>query len=116
MNEIWLNREYIEKRKWYFENLDRVVQMIRSVLDKFFSSYEIYLFGSVAEDDYTMASDIDILVVSDETPKKISERSRIISEVYRVIGFDAPVEIHLVDNKGFQWYKKFVKKFVKLYP
>jgi predicted nucleotidyltransferase len=116
MDEIWFSREYVERRRWYFENIDEIVKMIKGVLDIFFDKYEIYLFGSVAENDYTMASDIDILIVSDETPSKISERSKIIAEIYRVIGLDAPVEIHLVDQRGFRWYKRFVKKYIKLYP
>ena len=115
MDPVWLSREYVEKRRWYFENLDKVVEMIKGVLDKFFTRYEIYLFGSVAENDYTLASDIDILIVSDEVPGKLSVRSRIITEIYRALGDDAPIELHLVDHKGFQWYKRFIKRHVKLY-
>lgn len=116
MAEAWLGRRAVERRRWYFENLDRLVEMIRSVLDRFFTSYEIYLFGSVAEGDYTMASDIDILVVTDEAPRRVSERSRIVMEVYKAIGLDAPVELHLVDREGFEWYRRFARKLVKLHP
>lgn len=116
MDEVWLRRESVERRKWYFENLDKVADMIRNILDKLFNSYEIYLFGSVAEGDHTMASDIDILIVSDEVPKQISKRSEVIAKIYNTIGIDAPVEIHLVDSKGFQWYKRFMRKYIRLYP
>jgi len=49
MGELWLSRESVERRRWYFENLDKVTEMIRRILDEYFKEYEIYLFGSVAE-------------------------------------------------------------------
>jgi len=116
MGDAWLRREDVERRRWYFENLDKVVDAMRSVLDEFFSEYEIYLFGSVAEGDYTMASDIDILVVSREAPRQVSKRSEVVSRIYSAIGLDAPVEVHLVDPEGFQWYRRFMRRCVRLYP
>jgi len=103
-------------RGWYFENIGRVVEVIRAVLDERFERYEVYLFGSVAEGDYTMASDIDILVVSDDTPRRVSERSEILARIYGALGLDVPVEVHLVDRGGFEWYKRFMRKYVRLYP
>jgi len=106
----------VEGRGWYFENIGRVVDVIKGVLDERFQRYEVYLFGSVAEGDYTMASDIDILVVSDDTPKRVSERSEILARIYGALGLDAPVEVHLVDREGFEWYKRFMGRYVRLYP
>jgi len=36
VDELKLSRENVEKKRWYFENLDRVAEMIRGVLDKYF--------------------------------------------------------------------------------
>jgi len=116
VGELWLSRESVERRKWYFENLDKVTEAIRRVLDKYFREYEIYLFGSVAEGDHTMASDIDILVVSSEMPEQVSKRSEIAVKIYEAIGLDAPVELHMVNPEEFQWYRRFMRKYVRLYP
>ncbi len=113
---VWLRRESVERRRWYFDNLDRVVNMIRGVLDGLFREYEIYLFGSVAEGDYTMASDIDILVVSAEVPRQVSRRSEIVSRIYSAVGLDAPLEIHLATPREFQWYRRFMRRYIRLYP
>jgi len=49
VGELWFNRESAGRRRWYFENLDKVSETIRRILDEYFKEYEIYLFGSVAE-------------------------------------------------------------------
>jgi len=116
VDELRLSRESVERRKWYFENLDRMAEIIRGVLAKYFREYEIYLFGSVAEGDYTMASDIDILIVSNEMPKQASKRSEIAAKIYEAIGLDAPVELHMANFEEFQWYRRFMRKYVRLYP
>jgi len=116
VDELKLSRESVERRKWYFENLDRVAEMIRGVLDEYFREYEIYLFGSVAEGDYTMASDIDILIVSNEMPEQVSKRSEIAVKIYEAIGLEAPVELHMVNPEEFQWYRRFMKNYIRLYP
>jgi len=74
VGELWLSRESVERRRWCFENLDKVTETIRRILDEYFKEYEIYLFGSVAE-GYTMTGDIDILIVSNEMLEQISKRS-----------------------------------------
>lgn len=48
MGELWLSRESVEGEV-VFENLDKVSETIRRILDEYFKEYEIYLFGSVAE-------------------------------------------------------------------
>jgi len=116
VDELWLSRESVERRKWYFENLDKVTEAIRRILDRYFREYEIYLFGSVAEGDYTMASDIDILIVSSEMPKQASKRSEIAMKIYEALGLDAPVELHMANFEEFQWYRRFMKNYVRLYP
>lgn len=40
-----------------------------------------------------MASDIDILIVSNELPEQMSKRSEIAVKIYEAIGLEAPVEL-----------------------
>jgi len=42
-----------------------------------------------------MASDIDILIVSNEIPEQMSKRSEIAVKIYEAIGLEAPVELHM---------------------
>lgn len=114
----WLRRSHAERLRWYFMNLDKVVEEARRVLDERLGRgrYEVYLFGSLAEDDYTMASDIDLLIVSDEAPRTVHERAEIVAEILRSVGLDAPLEIHITDRRGLEWYRRFARKLVRLYP
>jgi len=48
--------------RWCLRTWIRYLKLCRRILDEYFKEYEIYLFGSV-EEGYTMASDIDILIV-----------------------------------------------------
>jgi len=115
VGELWLSRESVERRRRYFENLDKVTEMIRRILDEYFKEYEIYLFGSV-EESYTMASDIDILIVSNEMPEQMSKRSEIVVKIYEAIGLEAPVELHMVNPEEFQWYRRFMQSYIRLCP
>jgi len=64
---------------------------------------EVYVFGSVVRGDYTAASDIDILVVTE----KVDRKYEIMTRVYQRI--DAPVELHVVTRRLYaEWYRRFI--------
>ncbi|MEM5777146.1 MAG: nucleotidyltransferase domain-containing protein [Candidatus Aenigmatarchaeota archaeon] len=71
---------------------------------------DFYLFGSFVEGKYLPTSDIDVLIVSNNMPKKVSERSKIKAKIWKNIGIFNPFELHMVNYDEFEWYKKFVKK------
>jgi predicted nucleotidyltransferase len=72
----------------------------------------VYLFGSFVEGRHLPSSDIDVLIVSKNMPKKVSERSKIKAKIWKKIGLFSPFELHLVNEEEFEWYKRFVKKLV----
>ncbi|WP_460024354.1 nucleotidyltransferase domain-containing protein [Infirmifilum sp. SLHALR2] len=64
---------------------------------------EVYVFGSVVRGDYTAASDIDILVVTEKLDRKYDIMTRVYQRV------DAPVELHVVTRRLYaEWYRRFI--------
>ncbi len=102
-----------ENRK-YFENYMDYARVIKRVVRRELDDAEVFVFGSVVEGKHTPASDIDILVVSEKMPARQSERARLRAMVFREIDFFAPFEIHLVNPEEFEWYRRFVKKMVRV--
>lgn len=66
----------------------------------------------MVEDKAILASDIDLLIVSKNAPKTMKERSKLAVKLLSSIGIFSPFELHIVNEKEFEWYKKFVKKLV----
>ncbi len=59
------------KRRNTFKNLKENLKILRNVVKKLYSEAQIYLFGSVAEENYTYSNDIDILIITKLYPAKI---------------------------------------------
>ncbi|ADC65219.1 DNA polymerase beta domain protein region [Ferroglobus placidus DSM 10642] len=100
------------RRRDYIENLDLYLKRIKEIAEKHLGAVEVYLFGSYVEGKSLPSSDVDVLVYSKKVP--VEKRSAVISEVYREFGYQHPFEIHIVDEKGFEWYKRFCKKMKKI--
>ncbi len=67
----------------------------------------VYAFGSAPAGRFTAASDVDVLVVSDELAS--GDRARIKAEVIRRVGISVPLEVHLATEGEFaSWYSRFV--------
>ncbi|ADC65217.1 DNA polymerase beta domain protein region [Ferroglobus placidus DSM 10642] len=107
-------REIAKEERKYFENYIYYAKLIKEKAKELLGEAEVYVFGSVVEGKHTPASDIDVLVVSKNMPKKQSERGRIRAEILKSIDVFAPFEIHLANEKEFEWYRRFVKNFVKV--
>ncbi len=103
----------IEDEKYYKEPL-KYARKIKTRAEELLGKVEVYLFGSIVKGNYTIGSDIDILVVAEEVSNE--ERGKIRSELLKTVGFFSPFEIHLVNKKIFEvWYKKFIKEdFIKV--
>ncbi len=110
--DIW--REIAEEERKYFENYREYVKIIKEVAEKLLGEVRVIVFGSVVEGKHTPASDIDVLICSKNMPKSREERSRIVAEILRKVGMDSPFEIHMVDEKEFEWYMRFVKVFEEI--
>jgi uncharacterized protein len=102
----------MKENEKYFKNYRSYLKTIKNICMKELKDAKVYLFGSFAEGKYLPSSDIDVLIVSKNMPKKVSERSEIKAKIWKKIGLFSPFELHLVNEEEFEWYKKFVKKLV----
>ncbi|MFO7966378.1 MAG: nucleotidyltransferase domain-containing protein [Archaeoglobaceae archaeon] len=102
-----------EERK-YFENYIEYARLIKELAEDSLGNVEVYVFGSVVEGKSTPASDIDILVVSENTPHRQSERAKVVGEIIKAIDVFAPFEIHVINYKELKWYDKFIGKKIKV--
>ena len=108
-----LNELKKEKRK-YFENYLKYARIAKLVVEKELGEARAFVFGSVVKKQALPSSDIDLLIVSKNMPKKMSERSKLKAKIWKRIGIFSPFEIHLVDEKEFEWYKRFIDKKVEV--
>ena len=99
----------IELLKKYKEHLPKIVKKCEEVL----GSCEIYVFGSIL-DEFTGGSDVDLLIVSDKVPKSLKERAKILAKIEEELPLYHPFEFHLVDKKGFEFYRKQSKKMERI--
>lgn len=81
----------------------KVAKSVKEIVKRFDPEAEVYVFGSVVRGEYTGASDIDIMVVTERLDIKYD----IMVEVYREV--EAPVELHVVSRRQLErWYKRFI--------
>ena len=94
--------KYAAKRREVFENLNEYLAKIKKVVKNIDPQAEIYLFGSVAEGNYILSSDIDILIITDKP------REKILTELWRN-GINDPFEIHIYTVEYLELFKKRAK-------
>ena len=92
-----------KRREKIFKNLSFHLKNLKRFLKKIDRRCRIFLFGSVAKNEHVLSSDIDILILTSLKPNEV------IAEL-RKTGFDEPFEFHVVDEKRFKIYKKFIKE------
>ncbi len=97
-----------EEERKYFENYMEYAKLIRELAEGLLGNAEVYVFGSVVEGKSTPASDIDILIVSENTPHRQSERAKVVGEIIKAIDIFAPFEIHVINYKELKWYERFI--------
>jgi hypothetical protein len=59
------------QRQEVFKNLTKYLKIIKEKIAELDPNAEVYLFGSVAENNYSYSSDIDILVFTNLYPAKV---------------------------------------------
>ncbi len=69
MNLMDAVREIAREERKYFENYMQYARLIKEIAENILGKTDVYVFGSVVERRHTPASDIDILIVSESTPK-----------------------------------------------
>ncbi|MFQ1020475.1 nucleotidyltransferase domain-containing protein [Tardisphaera saccharovorans] len=73
-------------------------------------SVKVLVFGSVVRGDYTGASDIDLLVISEKEELRYSMEASIREGVP-----EAPLEVHFATPQQYRtWYSRFIDVFVEV--
>lgn len=106
-----MSKPYDLKVLDYLRNHRKIAELVKNIVRRIDPNAEVYLFGSTVTGKYTGASDIDILVITDN----INKKHDIIVEVYK--STEAPIELHVVTHQQFQkWYKRFIneKELIKI--
>ena len=91
-----------KKRLEYFRNIDHYLNRIKQILHTIDPKGRVFLFGSTARGENVLASDIDVLILTELTP------STVIATLRRE-GFDETFEFHVVDGRRFKIYCNNIK-------
>ena len=112
MKAVNLAKRVYERRK-FFEDIDFYLDLIKRRVKEVFPDAKVYLFGSVVEGKMHPHSDIDVAIVTNSAPKKVSEIAKIKVKVLEGLEF-SPFELHVLSEKEWNFYKNFVRKFRKV--
>lgn len=102
--------ETSKEKKKYFEDYTKYTNIIKKIAKKILGEAEVIIFGSFIENKHTMASDIDVLIISDN----MKDRNQTLLEINKALGTFHPFELHLITQKEFEWYKRFIKSYVRV--
>ncbi len=93
----------------------KYVQQIARVIKEILPDAQIYVTGSTVREDQVGGSDVDILVVSENTPRKTLEKARIKAQVEEKLNLPPyhPFEIHLLTPQEAQPYLKRSKQYIQ---
>ena len=88
--------------------IPQIVKAIKEILP----NSEIYVFGSAAEDKLSGGSDIDILIISGNAPKKVSDKVKLILEIEDKAELPEyhPFEFHIINFNEKDYYFKHIAR------
>ncbi len=92
----------------------RLARAVKEAAERLLGEVRVYVFGSIVEGRDTPSSDIDVMIVSGSAPRRLSERSKLVSEIQSEVGLHAPLEIHLITPEEERWYLRFVRRRVRV--
>ncbi len=107
METARLRAEMVRNWRRYAEKL---AEAVRGVLP----DAEALVFGSVARGEHIAASDVDILIISNEAPDDMLGRARIKVEIERRAGlpYYHPFELHIVRGSEAEPYLRRAGKHI----
>lgn len=101
--------------KVFYFNREEVIQklkeILRSLKQNYISIKKVYLFGSMARNEHTGLSDIDLLIVSEE---ELDHQTK--KEFYFELldHLTISVDVFFLTKKEMKNYKNFIKKIIFL--
>jgi predicted nucleotidyltransferase len=102
----------IQQAQWkkkFFENPIYYARLILYRAEEIFgkSNTRIFLFGSIVKGNYTLSSDIDVLVVAPPVPPE--NKAGILTALKQDLEFASPFNIILCDASRYErWFKKYI--------
>lgn len=90
----------LDKNIEFFEKAYEITLKIKNRAKKIFDDCEIYITGSYARGEHTLSSDLDILIVSESFPEKMS--FEYYKGVAKELTDDYRINIHLCNKKKFE--------------
>lgn len=89
-------RERSKILKNWKENVGNVASAAHSLL----RNCEVYAFGSAISGKLTAASDIDVLIIAEDLPKKIMKRAELKVRIEGLANLPPyhPIQIHLIER------------------
>ncbi|ADC65578.1 DNA polymerase beta domain protein region [Ferroglobus placidus DSM 10642] len=99
--------EVLKKNRELFEKADEIAREVKERAKKLFDDCEVYIVGSYAKKEFTLSSDLDILIVSSKIPEKFSFEWY--SEIVKSLTDDNRINIHLVSRKKFDNLKSLYR-------
>jgi len=91
-----------KRRREVFANILSYLNKIKEIVSRIDPNGRVYLFGSTVRREYTLSSDIDVLIVTEANP------SIVISSLWRE-GLDEPFEFHVINNEQFKTYRLLIQ-------
>lgn len=99
-----------EGRLKIFREYLKYAKRIKEVAQEMLGDAKVYVFGSVVRGDYhPMLSDIDVAVVT-----KCKDRRKHLEFKVRVARISDVFEIHVLSEKEWKFYKRFIDEFVEV--
>lgn len=92
--------ELSKKRRKAFDNLDSYLEAIKKIALTVDRNSKVFLFGSVAEGNFNLGSDIDVLI--------ITEDKNAISLKLERAGIGFPFELHIRNAREADSYFRHV--------
>ena len=109
----WVKYHFEHLRRWR-EYVEKISKAVRDIIP----DAEIYVIGGVAEDRITIYSDIDILIIikNIDPSSKVELVADILDKAIDTydLPWDAPVELHVVNEEEAKRYFKHCKKVIKI--
>lgn len=94
ISECW------RKNREFFEKANEIALEIKDKAKKIFGDCKVYITGSYARGEHTLSSDLDILIVSERVPEKMS--FEYYKGVVKELTDDYRINIHILGKKKFE--------------
>jgi len=106
--------DLVREEEVYRRDPVKLARSVKGAAERILGEVRVYVFGSAAEGRDTPSSDVDVMVVSSKAPKSAGGRSKVVAEILKEVGVDAPLEIHLLSPEEEEWYLRFIKRRVEV--